>query len=1559
MGKKLMIIDGGIEHIHIKTIEKNKKEFLIKNNDTIKNLFKNNNILELIDKDVYEIFITGKLAGIIKNTIKKGRTIIQSASLWSKAKSIAINNESVDSIGIIDLSASGYMVICVNNKGELKDDLLEINPKCGAGSGINLGRILEKLNIQKNEVDRILNKYLGEKGKKAREEVHIRSDRCGVFSSSATISDKNQGIPLDMALAVTMKSEVLKPCKKMLPNTSKVILTGRVFQWQYTRDCAKDYLKKIGVKEIIFDKDNSTFIDGIEELIKEIGINKFKNQKINKLKRKEKFIEYPAFKSIKEKYAQSGQYIRIPNLEKTEISNFSNIPVNIGLDVGSTMAKMLICEAEYNNILFQNSYSNHGDTIETIKLIFDDLVKKGIDTLNIQNIGITGSGRYQVQKILKKVYPKIEQNIFALVENYAHAYGSINYAKDHIKRLNKDGITVNNDFYILIDIGGEDTKVSIISVKKEELYDNVMNVKCSAGTGSLMDTLKSLFNINSIEKACHEALNAKKAYEINATCAVFLMENAKKMQSSGYGKDEILASCNYAIVENMARTLWNQLEFPENAVVMLHGQTMLSDPLPLAITHRIQDYSNMYCLVPPNPGHMACLGLIKSIKNKSIKQNSCNLNSLINMKFDKRVIFCRGVACGDKNSCCARTLLTSIDSDEKVSVLLGGCSAVNELKLSKKESRDKDIPNAYKEIWDFINSKHPKSKSKNRLVIPRSFAISDQAFFFSQLFEKLGISVYVDNVIEEDILNAQPLVNIDVCAPVIGAIGQFIRLANQDHGMILVPQIEFLPTNNSSLGRTCTTNQGGVVIAKHYAKLKYPDSDFFIFNVNLNEIEPQKITDEIYLKLKPVFSHYNVDVSEEKFKEALSFAIRRNDELKSLIDKKVIQYLEYAIKNEKNISVVCAREYILNPGIFDSHVGKLLKDKEIVALPSYAFQTSLDKKFGYIYWKNPHDILTKINSIEKKKFYKIINNKQIGSLIQKIEENKTNSQLSATQVTTFRCGPDTVTLPTSTEIMKNKPKLLIQSDAMIKELAHLENRVNTFLNQLNNKLNEELKSSRFSIDMVEEFAFDKLNKETDVVYFPTLQDNRALTSVLRGGGITIIDNFDEENYDIENKIKIGRKYTGDSVCAPLAGVFADIILAIEDFKERKKKNDPLVKGKERILIFDNKGTGPCRQGQYYEQHKLLLYKKYYESNLEGKNKTHDFIKLMVGHEKNGYNIGLDEWILIQVFHGFIIQSLLHSIFIKAGSLCKDYEEYIQFYKEYKELKDKIYFMLENEVKPNKKVLSLIEKADCRSKLLGIITKYFGYGLYNNNGLRKVLREFSDKWIKGRTENKENRIKIHVEGEAYMRLAQLYDIFNSLVDSIGFNSFELHYSPLWSYLELLAEYRKTNIRDDILLLEKKVVREKDEANRKKIIEDIKKDKKTIRILNLLIYSLRNIISKPLYKAARIDMPHKMDHILMKAKRVLPTLKPHGEFPAYVGEAIVNLKGGTNLFLNIAPEGCMVSSMGTMMGAPLLKELKVKNARIQEIMSLNGEINEDQLQLALLKTLKPGRYYARLA
>ncbi|GAG38039.1 unnamed protein product, partial [marine sediment metagenome] len=253
---------------------------------------------------------------------------------------------------------------------------------------------------------------------------------------------------------------------------------------------------------------------------------------------------------------------------------------------GSIMAKIIVNDARTGELLFQNFYDNHGDTIDTIKHIFMKLKSGGIDKLKIQNIGITGSGRYQVQKALKAIYPHIKERISVLVENYAHARGSIQFAKDHIAKLKRRGIDeVNEDFCLLIDIGGEDTKISVISLKKEELFDNAMNIKCSAGTGSLMDTLKALFNIEDVAEAYGKALGAQKVYGINATCAVFLMENARKMQAEGYRKDEILASCCYAIVENMARSLWDQVEFPHNTVALLHGQTMLSDPLPIAVTH--------------------------------------------------------------------------------------------------------------------------------------------------------------------------------------------------------------------------------------------------------------------------------------------------------------------------------------------------------------------------------------------------------------------------------------------------------------------------------------------------------------------------------------------------------------------------------------------------------------------------------------------------------------------------------------------------------------------------------------------------------------------------------------------------------------------------------------------------------------------------------------------------------------------------------------------------------------------------------------------------------------
>ncbi|MFA6072939.1 MAG: acyl-CoA dehydratase activase-related protein [Candidatus Woesearchaeota archaeon] len=1611
----LILIDAGVENIHVVFLNENKliNELVINNNDEMKFVLENHKILDEL-KIANKVLITGKMSEIVRKTISNGKIISSSAALWQAAKykiqkhnslikaqllknedvesqndleinvfeqnvleinafeqnnfeqnnlegdnSQSYNFEKINTYGIIDLSASGYSIICVNSEGELFEDLLTINPKCGAGSGINLSRILEKLDISKEEVDSILSSYLGDDGQEKRKKVTVRADRCGVFSSSATISDKNQGIPLDFALATTLKSEVLKACKKMSPGVDVVILSGRVFMWKYARDCAKDYLENTGVKKVLFDNTQQINIMGLYSLTRNLGFNKIRNYEDKKLTTQDKPIEYPSFKTLKEEYEKKGLFLRLTEEKINELSSESiqNIPVNIGIDAGSTMAKIAICSAETDEIIKLDAYNNHGDTVETVKKIWQSLKDIGINSLNIQHIGITGSGRYQVQKVLSTVYPNLSEKIFTLVENYAHAHGSLEYAKEQIEILKKTIPDINENFYSLVDIGGEDTKLTVVALKKEDLFDNAMNVKCSAGTGSLMDTLKSLFGIKSISDACTLAFNAEKSAEINATCAVFLMENAKKLQAEGYPKDQILASCNFAIVENMSRTLWNKIDIPKNSIVLLHGQTMQSDPLPLAVTHKMQEKSNVYCIIPPYPGHRACLGLIKSIKDKKIINTVIRLNDFLETKSSKKIFFCRGAACGDSNSCCARTSLTLNTVDSAVNVLLGGCTTINSVGVEKnKNALNKDC---YKEIWSFIDSKLPKSKEENRLVIPRSFAVSEQAYFLSRIFERLGINVHVDNIIEEDILKGQPYFPVDVCAPLIGAVGQYERLAKEKHGLILVPQIDFLPSNGNSLGRTCTTNQGGVLIAMHHAKLKSPDSKFYLLELSLDKMEPEYLTAQLYLRLKDLMQFYNINIDRKKMIEIIRESIEDEKKLRKELALKVNEFIEYAIDNKKNVAIVCGREYILNPGIYDSHVGRLLKDKGLIAIPSYAIDIKLNEDYSHIYWKNPHDIITKIEAITNKKFNTIIINEELKKSINLIEQNSTHTNINIVQVSTFRCGPDTMTSHLTEDLARKKPNLLIQSDAMIKELAHLENRINTFLNQIEKKLHEEYVVDEFKIELINKFESGAINKDKDVVYFPTLHENRMITSVIKGAGITVIDNYEDETYNLKKKVMIGRKYAGDAVCAPFAAVFADIVLAATDFVERKKRNDPLVEGKTRMLVFDNKGTGPCRQGQYYELHKLLLHRKFKDSTeqIDSKQekieeKYSDFVKLIVSEEKNGFNIGLDEWVLIQAFQGLVLQGILHSCLIKAGNVCNSIEEYSEFMKDYTTMKNQMFELMETSLEPNKRLLNISNKISKGSKHLGFVGKYFAYGLHNNNGFRKIIKSFSNKWLK-----KQNRpkIKIHVEGEAYIRVAQIEEIFKETVDLIGLGSFEMTYSPLWSYLELLLEENLNTIQSELKLFEQLIISTQDKTKLSELKELIKSKKKDLKNIINFKQLLRKILVNPIYSAARIDPPHEISHTLHNAKKIVSSLKPHGELPPYIGEALAKSEEGYDLFLNVAPESCMISSMGQSFTEPILN-MTNKKMRIQGLFTLNGEVDKEKLELALLKTSGPEKFYS---
>lgn len=1514
--------------------------------------------------DSGQIVITGKLAGAVRDRLGGGKQILPAAAFWLAAQDLIKlpENSTVNSLAIIDLSASGYLIIGVDLAGKLKDDLLLANPRCGAGSGINLDRVLQKLGLQHEQVDELLKDYLGEAGRERREGAVERVDRCGVFSTSATISDKNQGIPLDTALATTLKSEILKTVKKLPAGFDKVYLTGRIFRWQYARDCAEDLLRAQGVMAVAYDPENTQLLKSLRCMVAKVGVDNLA-QPDSRLVQQSELEVFPSFTELRERYEKAGSYRRLEQESPGACSpeDLAQRSLILALDVGSTMAKVVLADADTDEVLYLDAYSNAGDTIETVKKVFAELQSMGIEQLPLKSVGITGSARYQVQQALARIYPSLAERVSVLVENYAHARGSIDYARRHVKWLQQQGIKdVNKSLCILVDIGGEDTKISTIALNEGELFDNAMNTKCSAGTGSLMDTLSAMFGLESVVEAQALAYKAAKSFDINATCAVFLMENASKLQAQGVPRDEILASANWAIVENMARTLWSQLDLPANAVVLLHGQTMLSDPLPLAVTHRLRSYigADIHALLPPHPGHRACIGLIQSLRQTAAADAvTIRLNDLLEAHFEKRVIQCKGKVCGDAQARCNRCALRwQGDDGRKVAFTVGGCTAINELISHKGQKKTTQPRDTYNEIWNFIDSHHPHSEDPNRLVIPRSFVVSEWAYFLSRVFEPLGIPVHVDNVQASDLSDAQPHLNIDCCAPQMGAVGQFIRLAGEPHGMILAPQVESMPTDGVSSGSTCTTNQGGVAVASNLARDEQPDARFHLFHFRIEKLDAGLLCDQFHVGLAPVFRHYGISLDAAELEDIVARAIEDHLRLRRETADLAAELAAGALDEGHQVALVVGREYILNPGIYDSHIRRLLRERQMAVIPSYVLDIDLDPAFANIYWRNPHFILSVLKAVAHRDLHRHLRHPGLQSVFRRIEEDPSGTMLPVVQVSTFSCGPDSIITHYVAEIMKDRPFLLIQSDAVLKELAHLENRVNTYVKQLEQGLHEKLaidSKAPFEIRVLDELlSHEPLNRDTDVLYLPMLGDNRSVTSVLRAAGFTCIENYSDESYDLQGLVKTGRKSAGQSVCAPLAAMYADLKNGVDEFVRCKQAGDARFIGKQRLVLIDTQGTGPCRQGQYPGLHRLFFHNsassRQQDRGCNGM-PAEALFQFMLLNEDDGYQGDFPDWVMLRVYQGVILKGILQSIMFKAGAACRDYDEYQRFMADHRKLQAEIYGLLEAYTGPGRigqKLLRLFGKHSIASLPL----KYFIYRMHGRE-FSKPIKRFVTRWMDSRSQPEDN-LNIMITGEGYMRLAQGDEIFRILLGEMGFRRFNLELSPVLSYLQSLLEETEETIRTT---LEEAQARQSRTGATPDVVDVLKKEKGKLRMVKFFGFLLRKGLARPLYRASGLHMPPPASQVVEAARELLPTYRPIGELAPYIGEALVELRHGADVILNVAPNGCMVASMGEILTPSIMHAGGIGSGRIQTLLSAEGDINQEALTLAILKAIGPQRYY----
>jgi predicted CoA-substrate-specific enzyme activase len=208
-----------------------------------------------------------------------------------------------------------------------------------------------------------------------------------------------------------------------------------------------------------------------------------------------------------------------------EKNNYTKGHYLVGIDIGSTTAKIAILDNAFNLIF--SRYTRHNARIHQtlIDLLLD--AKNHLGNCKVQ-IRITGSAGIGVSE--KAGIPFV-QEVVAASEVIRNKY-------PHVKTM--------------IDIGGEDSKM--IFFYENKVPDIRMNGSCAGGTGAFIDQMASLLNVP-VTDFNDLAAKHSKIYSIASRCGVFAKTDVQNLLSRKIDKSDIAASVFHAVAVQAMNTL--------------------------------------------------------------------------------------------------------------------------------------------------------------------------------------------------------------------------------------------------------------------------------------------------------------------------------------------------------------------------------------------------------------------------------------------------------------------------------------------------------------------------------------------------------------------------------------------------------------------------------------------------------------------------------------------------------------------------------------------------------------------------------------------------------------------------------------------------------------------------------------------------------------------------------------------------------------------------------------------------------------------------------------------
>ena len=277
----------------------------------------------------------------------------------------------------------------------------------------------------------------------------------------------------------------------------------------------------------------------------------------------------------------------------------------LGVDVGSTTVKYVVCDRDFN-IIYKDYKEHNTEQAKTLLKLLKELQSNIKDEFNnIKRAYITGSG---ASKIAPLINAKFIQEVNAVTIAIEHLHPDVNSA---------------------IELGGQDAKIIIFKTDKlgKKKAITSMNDKCASGTGATITkcAIKVGLNQNELQNI---KFDPTKLHFVAAKCGVFAETDIVNLLKASIDKKEILNSLADAIVmQNLTVLTRGNTLTPK--VLLLGGPNKYLPFLQEAFRYRISELW----------------------QDRGIEFNKNNLNNLIFAPKDAEIYAALGaVIFGEQNS---------------------------------------------------------------------------------------------------------------------------------------------------------------------------------------------------------------------------------------------------------------------------------------------------------------------------------------------------------------------------------------------------------------------------------------------------------------------------------------------------------------------------------------------------------------------------------------------------------------------------------------------------------------------------------------------------------------------------------------------------------------------------------------------------------------------------------------------------------------------------------------------------------------------------------------------